>query len=87
MCDVVLDVGDFFTFLKRWPMNFICLKNAENNFHELDIMGAIPRKDRTCCDRAWGCCTCSRCGTDGMLFSRLSYLPFLMPRLLNDGWI
>ena len=35
-----MNVGDFFTLLKRWPMNFICLKTAENNFHELDIMGA-----------------------------------------------
>ena len=25
-------------------MNFICLKTAENNFHELEIMGAYPRK-------------------------------------------
>ena len=32
-----------------------------------------------------------RCGTGGLLFiyffsSRLSYLPFLMPHLLGDGW-
>ena len=51
MCDVLLDVGDFFTLLKRWPMNSICLKTAENNFHELDIMGAYPRKHSTCCKR------------------------------------
>ena len=46
MCDVLLDVGDFFTLLKRWPMNFIRLKTAENNFHEFDIMGACLRKHR-----------------------------------------
>ena len=45
--------------------------------------------------RAGACCACSRCGTGGLflvvsffffLSSRLSYLPFLMPRLLGDGW-
>ena len=51
MCDVLLDVGDFFPLLKRWPMKFICLKTAENNFHELDIMGAYPLKHSTCCEK------------------------------------
>ena len=54
MCDVVLDVGDIFTLLKRWPMNFICLKAAENNFHELDIMGAYLRKHSTWCEKKIG---------------------------------
>ena len=43
MCDILMNVGDFFTLLKRWPMNFIFLKTAENNFYELDIMDAYPR--------------------------------------------
>ena len=54
MCDVFLDVGDFFTLLKRWPMNFICLKTSENNFHELDIMGAYPREHSMCCEKKIG---------------------------------
>ena len=41
----------FFTLLKRWPMNFICLKTAENNFQELYIMGAYPRNHSTCCEK------------------------------------
>ena len=32
-------------------MKFICLKTAENNFHELDIMDAYPRKHNTCCEK------------------------------------
>ena len=51
MCDVLMNMGDFFTLLKRWPMNFICLKTDENNFHELDIMVAYPRKHSTCCEK------------------------------------
>ena len=36
-------------------MNFIRLKTAENNFHELDIiMGAYPRKLSTCCEKKIG---------------------------------
>ena len=37
--------------------------------------------------RAGACCACSRCRTGGLFLflSRLSYLPFLMPRLLGDG--
>ena len=35
-------------------MNFICLKIAENNFHELDIMGAYSRKQSTCCEKKIG---------------------------------
>ena len=51
MCDVLMNMGDFFTLLKRWPMNFIFLKTAENNFHELDIKGAYPRKHSMCCEK------------------------------------
>ena len=40
--------------------------------------------------RAGAYCACSRSGTGGLFFfffsSRLSYLPFLMPHLLGDGW-
>ena len=40
--------------------------------------------------RAGACCACSRCGMGGLCFiffkSHLSYLPFLMPHLLRDGW-
>ena len=54
MCDVLMNVCDFFTLLKRWPMNFICLKTAENNFHELDIMSVYPRKHSTCCEKKFG---------------------------------
>ena len=42
--------------------------------------------------RAGACCAGSMCGTGGLFFilifvsSRLSYLPFLMPNLLGDGW-
>ena len=42
--------------------------------------------------RARACCACSRCGTGGLFFflfvcfsSRLSYFPFLMPHILEDG--
>ena len=35
-------------------MHFICLKTAENNFHELDIMGAYPSKLSTCCEKKIG---------------------------------
>ena len=48
---------------------------------------------------AGACCACSRCGTGVFFFffcffffvvvvvsSRLSYLHFLMPHLLGDGW-
>ena len=52
MCDVLMNVGDFFfTLLKRWPMNFKCVKPAENNFHELDNIDAYPRKHSTCCEK------------------------------------
>ena len=46
--------------------------------------------------RAGACCACNRCGMGGLFFffvvvvvvfkSRLSYLSFLMPHLLGDGW-
>ena len=41
--------------------------------------------------RAGACCACSRSGMGGLCFiyffqSSLSYLPFLMPHLLGDGW-
>ena len=45
--------------------------------------------------RAGALCACSRSGRVGCFFfflfvfvllSRLSYLPFLMPHLLGDGW-
>ena len=39
--------------------------------------------------RAGAYCACSRCGTGGLYIifsSRLSYLPFLMPHILGDGW-
>ena len=32
-------------------MNFICLKTTENSLHELDIMGAYPRKHSTRCEK------------------------------------
>ena len=35
-------------------MNFICMKIAENNFHELDIVGAYPHKHSTCCEKKIG---------------------------------
>ena len=54
MSDVFLEVGNFLTLLKRWPMNFICLKTTENNFHELDIMSAYPCKHSTCCEKNIG---------------------------------
>ena len=35
-------------------MNFMCLKIAENNFHDLDIMGAHRRKHSTFCEKKFG---------------------------------
>ena len=54
MCDVLLDVDDFLSYSKRWPMNFMCLKTAENNFHDLDIMAAHLCKHCTFCEKKIG---------------------------------
>ena len=51
MCDILMNVGNFFTLLKRWPMNFIFLKTTENSFYELDIMDAYPRKHSMFCEK------------------------------------
>ena len=59
-----------------------------------DVAGQLPVPGRPTTleyGRAGACCACSRCGAGGLflvvfLSSRLSYLPFLMPHLLGDGW-
>ena len=41
-------------YLNAGRIDSICLKTAENNFHEPDITGAYPLKHSTCCEKKIG---------------------------------